>query len=230
MNEVNQFQKCSGGCDRLVKSNGSIAPFCCVKCREFPREGLHTSGCDQTAFERESLIIGVDPAAPGRDQTAVFIAPNSLAKENAGIEIEDEVFAAAIGITFFVKNGFVYLQGEKKYAASNVESSLWQQLRHSYGFEVDGSCNPIHGAQIERELLQESDFIAQDQLDLETLAFSVLNDKRTLSPDSRLRLIEDADLCAEGSLSREELEKMSDQELAGAYLQALRDYVNSQIG
>ncbi len=156
-------------------------------------------------------------------------APNSLAKENAGREIENDDFAAAIGISFCVKDGFVYLQGEKHYAASNVESSLWQQLRHSYGFEADGTCNALHAAQIERELIQEDDFIDQDKLDLETLAFSIRNNERTLSPDSRERMIIDAVRCAEGALSYDEVEKLNDHDLAGEYLGALRDYVNSQI-
>lgn len=53
---------------------------------------------------------------------------------------------------------------------------------------------------------------------------------REFSQAQRERLIDDAVYCYEGAVTREELEAVDDQTLAGEWLASLKEYVDSQIG
>lgn len=76
-----------------------------------------------------------------------------LAKENEGKQATDEEFARGIGIYFYidVPTETVHTEKSSAYRATNLEISMWEQLRHAYGFEVSGTCNSKHMDQWDRE-------------------------------------------------------------------------------
>lgn len=76
----------------------------------------------------------------------------TLAKENKGQKIDDEEFAKRIGLQFWIDREVVSCQNGAAREASKIEISLWDQLRHAYGFEARGTCNSKHLAQIDRVL------------------------------------------------------------------------------